>query len=62
VSVPHDVLFFDLRLLFLITACGVTERYTHTYTHTHICAHMPVCVLLWCRYMCCYGASMCVDM
>jgi len=24
---PHDVLFFDLRLTFLITACGPNERW-----------------------------------
>ena len=26
----HDVLFFDLRLIFLVTACGPEERCVHT--------------------------------
>ena len=31
VDLPSDVLTFDLRLLFLMTACGIAERCIYTY-------------------------------
>ena len=33
VDLPPDILTFDLRLLFLITACGVEERYMYERIH-----------------------------
>ena len=57
-NLPPDIMTFDLRLLFLITACGVAERYGTMYMYTYIvCMYMYtyiVCMYMYTYIVCMY--------
>ena len=58
-GLPHDLLYYDLRLLFLLTACDPVTRYVFPMPKQVQC----MCTIIWlvhvqcqCEYVCLHDA------
>ena len=65
-KLPYELIQFDLRFLFLITACGASERYEWwppwlycQYYIVVIINNTPVCTYTTCTHHCCQKLGFC---